>query len=151
MRRETGFRFRQAGLLAVMALLVLGPGQARGEPGPSYSSLEREALGKELALTAEQTKAFQAIGDKFDKTREGIVAELRKKESDLEKAMAAPKPDEQKIRELVATITQSHEQLFQSLKTQRAEEMALLTPMQQGKLVLALKKWHEEMKEKMER
>jgi Spy/CpxP family protein refolding chaperone len=151
MRRETGFRFRQAGLLAVMALLVLGPGQARGEPGPSYSSLEREALGKELALTAEQTKAFQAIGDKFDKTREGIVAELRKKESDLEKAMAAPKPEEQKIRELVATITQSHEQLFQSLKAQRAEEMALLTPMQQGKLVLALKKWHEEMKEKMER
>jgi Spy/CpxP family protein refolding chaperone len=151
MRRETGFRLWEAGLLAVMAFLVLGPGQAWGEPGPSYSSLGREALGKELALTGEQTKAFQAIGDKFDKTREGIVAELRKKESDLEKAMAAPKPDEQKIKELVAAITQSHEQLFQSLKAQRQEEMSLLTPMQQGKFVLALKKWHEEMKEKLER
>jgi Spy/CpxP family protein refolding chaperone len=151
MRRETGFRLWEAGLLAVMAFLVLGPGQAWGEPGPSYSSLEREALGKELALTGEQTKAFQAIGDKLDKTREGIVAELRKKETDLEKAMAAPKPNEQKIKELVAAITQSHEQLFQSLKAQRQEEMALLTPMQQGKFVLALKKWHEEMKEKLER
>jgi hypothetical protein len=42
-----------------------------------------------------------------------------------------------------------HDQLFQSLKAQRQEEMALLTPVQQGKFVLALKKWHGNMKEKL--
>jgi Spy/CpxP family protein refolding chaperone len=150
MRRQTGFRLIKAGLLVAMTFLVLGPGQVLGDPGVSYSSLERETLTKELGLTAEQAKAFQAVGDKFDKTREGIVADLQTKESDLEKALAAPKPDEQKIKGLVALITQGHDQLFQSLKDQRQEEMALLNPVQQGKFVLALKKWHEE-KEKLEK
>ena len=150
MRREKGLRLRQAGLLVVVALLALGPGQARGETG-SYPSLEREALSKELGLTAEQAKAFQAVDDKFDKNREGIIADLKNKESDLEGALAAAKPDEQKIKGLVAAITQGHDQLFQSLKAQRQEEMALLTPVQQGKFVLALKKWHQEMKEKQEK
>jgi Spy/CpxP family protein refolding chaperone len=150
MRRQTGFRLIKAGLLVAMTFLVLGPGQVLGDPGASYSSLERETLTKELGLTAEQAKAFQAVGDKFDKTREGIVADLQTKESDLEKALAAPKPDEQKIKGLVALITQGHDQLFQSLKDQRQEEMALLNPVQQGKFVLALKKWHEE-KEKLEK
>jgi Spy/CpxP family protein refolding chaperone len=151
MRRQTGFRLMKAGLLVAVALLVLGPGQASGDPGASYSSLEREALGKELGLTAEQTKAFQAVGDKFDKSRESIIADLKIKEGDLEKALAAPKPDEQKVKGLVAVITQAHDQLFQSLKNQRQEEMALLTPVQQGKFILALRKWHEEMKEKLEK
>jgi Spy/CpxP family protein refolding chaperone len=150
MRRQTGFRLIKAGLLVAMTFLVLGPGQVLGDPGASYSSLERETLTKELGLTAEQAKAFQAVGDKFDKTREGIVADLQTKESDLEKALAAPKPDEQKIKGLVALITQGHDQLFQSLKDQRQEEMALLNPVQQGKFVLALKKWHEE-KENLEK
>jgi Spy/CpxP family protein refolding chaperone len=150
MRRQTGFRLIKAGLLVAMTFLVLGPGQVLGDPGASYSSLERETLTKELGLTAEQAKAFQAVGDKFDKTRKGIVADLQTKESDLEKALAAPKPDEQKIKGLVALITKGHDQLFQSLKDQRQEEMALLNPVQQGKFVLALKKWHEE-KEKLEK
>jgi Spy/CpxP family protein refolding chaperone len=151
MKRQTGFRFLKAALLVAMALLVLGPGQVLGDPGASYSSLERATLIKELGLAAEQTKAFQAVGDKFDKIREGIVAGLETKESDLEKALAAPKPDEQKIKGLVAVITQGHDRLFQSLKEQRQEEMALLTPVQQGKFVLILKKWHENMREKLEK
>jgi Spy/CpxP family protein refolding chaperone len=149
MRRQGGFRLLPAGLLVVVALLVLGPGQVRGEPGASYSSLEREALVKELGLTTEQAKAFQAVGDNFEKSREGIIADIKSKESDLEKALAAPKPDERKIQGLVTAITQGHDQLFQSLKAQRQEEMALLTPVQQGKFVLALKKWHEKMKENL--
>jgi Spy/CpxP family protein refolding chaperone len=144
MRREIGLRLRQVGLLVVVALLALGPGQTWGEPGPSYSRIEQETLCKDLGMTPEQAKAFQAIGDKFDKSRQAIVADLKNKENDLEKALATPKPDEQKIKGLVAEITQSHDQLFQTLKSQRQEEMALLNPVQQGKFVLALKKWHEE-------
>ncbi len=147
MRRLMGLWLWQTGVLVVILLLVAGPGLARGET--SYSSLEREALTKDLGLTPEQAKAFQGVGDKFDKSREAIVADLKIKESDLEKALATPNPDEEKIKGLVAVITQSHDQLFQTLKSQRQEEMALLKPVQQGKFLLALKKWHEEMREKM--
>jgi Spy/CpxP family protein refolding chaperone len=143
MRREIGLRLKQIALLAVVALLALGPGQTWGYPGAGYSKMEQEIVCKDLGLTPEQAKAFQAVGDKFDKNRQAIIADLEKKEKDLGKALAAPKPDEQKILGLVAEITQGHDQLFQSLKAQRQEEMALLTPVQQGKFVLALKKWHE--------
>jgi Spy/CpxP family protein refolding chaperone len=146
MRRKIGLRFKLVGLLVVVvALLALGPGETRGEPGASYSRIEQETVCKDLGLTPEQAKAFQAVGDKFDKNREAIVAGLKTEENDLQKALAVPKPDEQKIKGLVAEITQGHDQLFQTLKSQRQEEMALLNPVQQGKFVLALKKWHEEM------
>lgn len=58
--------------------------------------------------------------------------------------MAAPQPDGIKITGLVATITADHNRLWETFRAQRQEEMALLTPMQQGKF-MALKKWHQEM------
>jgi len=148
MRREMGLRLRQVGLLVVALLLALGPGLTLGDSGAGYLKMEQETLCKDLGLTSEQAKAFQAIGNKFDQSREALVADLKNKENDLEKALAAPKPDEQKIKELVAEITQGHDRLFQSLKAQRQEEMALLNPVQQGRFVMALKKWHEERREK---
>jgi Spy/CpxP family protein refolding chaperone len=151
MRRLMGLWLRLVGFLVIVPLLAMGPGQVMAASGASYTKMEQEALCKDLGLTPEQAKAFQAVGDKFDKNRQEIIAGLENKENDLEKALAVPKPDEQKIKGLVAVITQGHDQLFQSLKAQRQEEMALLSPVQQGKFVLALKKWHQEMKEKMEK
>jgi Spy/CpxP family protein refolding chaperone len=142
---------KQLVLIVAVALLVLSPGPARGQGRSSYPGLERQTLVKELGLTPEQAKAFQAVGDKCDQSRDKIAAEFKSKESELEKALAAPKPDEMKIKELVAAIIQGHDQLLQTVKAQRQEEMALLTPIQQGKFILALKKWHEEMKEKPEK
>ncbi len=146
MTEHKGFWLRGLGLFCIVALLALGPGPARGESRGGYAALERETLVKQLGLTAEQATAFQAIGDKFDQRREGITREIKNKESDLEKALSAATPDEAKVKELVTAITQGHDQLFQTLKAQRQEEMALLTPVQQGKFILALKKWHEGMR-----
>ncbi len=147
MERQKVLGLARTGLLVLAALLILGPGPARGESKSGYGALERDTLMNELNLTPEQTKNFQAIGDRCDLNRDKIMAEVREKESDLEKALAAPKPDEAKIKELVAAVIKEHDQLFQTLKTQRQEEMALLTPLQQAKFILALKKWHEGMKE----
>ena len=147
MKRQITVRSLQLGLLMVVVLLMLGPGQAGGASRGSYASLEREALVKELGLTPEQAKAFQAVGDKFNQGRDGIINEIKNREGDLEKAIAAAPPDEGNIKGLVAAITQAHDQLLQSFKAQRQEEMALLTPSQQGKFILALKKWHQELRE----
>ena len=147
MKRQTNVWFLGLGLLMMVTLLMLGPGPARGERRGSYAGLERETLVKELGLTPEQARVFQVVGEKFDQGRDGIIAAIKNQESDLEKAISAAPPDEGKIKGLVAAITQAHDQLLQSFRDQRQEEMALLTPLQQGKFILALKKWHEGMKE----
>ena len=134
---------RQVAVLLVAALLALGAAPARGESQEGYSKAERETLAKELGLTPGQAKDFQAIGDKYDQSRESIAGAVAVKEKDLEQALAAGKPDEARIKDLVAAVIQGHDQLFQSLKEQRQAEMALLTPVQQGKFIVALKRWHQ--------
>ncbi len=134
---------RQVAVLLMVALVALGAALARGESRGSSNAAERETLVKELGLTPEQARDFQAVGDKYDQGREAIVGSAAAKENDLEKALAAPQPDEARIKELVAAVIQGHDQLFQSIREQRQAEMALLTPVQQGKFIMALKRWHQ--------
>ena len=138
--------FWRMGLGLLMAAMLLTPANCPAQsapPGSNYK-LEWEKLAKELNLTPEKAAQFQEIGAKYSQTRESLVEKLKKNETDLEKAVAAPKPDEVKIKELVPVIIADHNQLFESFKMQRQEEMTLLTPLQQAEYLLALKKWHEE-------
>jgi Spy/CpxP family protein refolding chaperone len=151
MQRPTGPWSMCLGLLFVVALLLPSLGQASGKPRGSPSGTEKGKFLRELGLTSEQTRAFLAIDDKFDQTRDGIIEGIKNNESELEQALSSPTPDEVKIKGLVAAITRGHDQLFQTFKAQRQEEMALLTPIQQGRFLLALKKWHQEMKEHFEK
>ncbi len=134
------------GLGLLMAAMLLTPGNCPAQPQSpgSHYRLDWEKLAKELDLTSEKAGQFQAIGAKYSQTRESLVEKLQKNETDLEKAVAGPNIDEVKIRELVPMVIADHNQLFESLKMQRQEEMTLLTPVQQAKYLLALKKWHEE-------
>ena len=129
----------------VIAAIFLAPFnfQAQAEPA-SAQYREWEKLIKELNLTPEKAAEFQARGAKFAQIREGLIENLGQNESDLEKAIAATQPDEAKIEKLVPLIISEHNQLFESFKEQRQEEMAILTPLQRGKYLLALKKWHAE-------
>ncbi len=131
------------GLLLALALLAPVPGLAKDTGKDTHYAAMRAQMVKELNLPADKQKEFVAVGEKFDKTRKDIFQNIKKNEADLQKAVAAPKPDEAKIKELVATVTQDFDKVFQSFRDQRQEEMALLTPLQQGKYILALKKWHQ--------
>jgi Spy/CpxP family protein refolding chaperone len=131
------------GLLMVVMLLAPGHSQAQAGPAKADYKLEWEKLVKELNLTPQKAAEFQAVGAKYSQIRKGIIESLRKNENDLEKAVAAPQANEAKIEKLVPLIIADHNQLFESFKLQRQEEMALLTPLQQAQYLLALKKWHE--------
>lgn len=133
-------------LVLLMAAMLLTPGnrQAQAEPPGSRHKLDWEKLVKELNMTPEKAAEFQAVGAKYSQTRKNLIEKLKNNETDLEKAVASPKPDLGKIKELVPVIIADHNQLFESFKAQRQEEMTLLTPLQQAKYLLALKKWHEE-------
>jgi Spy/CpxP family protein refolding chaperone len=139
-------RFWLMALALLTAAMVLTSGNypAQAETPESRYKLQWEKLVKELNLSPEKATEFQAIGAKYSGTRKQLVEKLKKDEADLEKAAAGPTPDEAKIKELVPVIIAGHNQLFESFKAQRQEEMTLLTPMQQAKYLLVLKKWHEE-------
>jgi Spy/CpxP family protein refolding chaperone len=133
-------------LVLLLGAMLLTPGncQAQAETASSQYKLAWEKLVKDLNLTPEKAAAFQAVGAKYSLTRKDLVEKLNQNETDLEKAVAGPNPDENKIKELVPVIISDHNQLFESFKAQRQEEMSLLTPLQQAKYLLALKRWHEE-------
>src|SRR3974390_2352137 len=89
MTEHQGLWSRRVGLLLVAALLALAPGPANGQSRSAYARMERETLVKELGLTPEKATAFQAVGDKFDQTRAGIIAGIKSKEGARDNAMAA--------------------------------------------------------------
>jgi Spy/CpxP family protein refolding chaperone len=144
MKKRTDFWLVCLGLLLAVAVLTPGLGQAREERGGS-PGMHKEKLTMDLNLTPEKAKAFQVVDEKYDQSRQEIIERIRNTESELGKVLAVNQPDEGKIKELVAALGAGHDRLVETFKAQRREEMALLTPVQQGKFLLALKKWHEEM------
>jgi Spy/CpxP family protein refolding chaperone len=150
MQRKMDFWMMWLGLLVVAAILTPCLGQAQ-EKGAGGYRMEREKLVKEMNLPPDTAKAFQAVGDKYAQTRKALIERIRKNDGELEKALVASPPDEGKIKGLVALLTADHDELFQTFRVQRQEELALLTPVQQGKFLIALKKWHAEIREKYEK
>jgi len=139
------------GLLLLGLLLPPSLGQAAEERWGGYSHEQREKLIQEMQLTPEKAKEFEAVAEKYATTRQEIADRIKKNQAELEKALATSPADEAKIKELVGVIAADHDKLLDSLKAQRREEMALLTPVQQGRFLMALKKWHEEMRERFEK
>jgi hypothetical protein len=144
MKKKTDFWLMGLGILLLALFLAPGLSQAKEERW----GIEREKLVKELNLAPEKAKEFLAVGEKYDQIRKEIIDRLKKNEGELGKALAEPKPEEAKVKESVAAVTADHDQLFETFKAQRQEETTMLTPVQQGKFIMALKKWHEEMCEK---
>ncbi|MDI6852057.1 MAG: periplasmic heavy metal sensor [Deltaproteobacteria bacterium] len=139
------------GILLAAVLLMPGPGRAEEEGMSPGLGMPRERVVQELNLPPDKADKFLAVSDRYEKIREKIIAGIKKDEEELEKALSAPQPDEKRIKDLVASVTACHDQLFETFKVQRHEEMALLNPLQQGKFVIALKRWHQEMRDKYER
>lgn len=137
-------------LLLAVTLSIPGLGQAQEKRG-SDPGVQKEKIAQDLGLTPDKAKAFLAVGEKYQRGRQETIERIRKNEGELEQAMAAPQPDGAKITGLVATITADHNKLWETFRVQRQEEMALLSPVQQGKFLLALKKWHQDMCVKFEK
>ncbi len=132
-------------LLLMLMLMTPSLSLSKEEIEPGSMEMQRQKLVEELNLSPDKAKEFLAVGEKYHQIRQDVIGRIAKNESDLNTALAAPQPDESKINQIVTALIADHDQLFESFKAQRHEEMGLLTPMQRGKFLLALKKWHEEV------
>ena len=138
--------FKLAVLCAILSAGLVAPavGQVKDEAMERFKQ-RRIQIIKQLKLAPDKEKAALAVEDKYSSQRPAITAALNKNQGELREALALPKPDEAKVKELVSAVTGGMDALFNSFKSQREEEMALMNPIEQGKYLIEMSKWREEM------
>lgn len=141
------FNFKLGLLCAVLSAMLVAPalGQVKKDEKMERFKQQRIQIIKQLKLAPDKEKAVLAVEDKYSSQRPEINVGLKKNQEELQAALAAPKPDEAKVKELVSAVTGGMDSLFNSFKSQREEEMALMSPIEQGKYLMEMSKWREEM------
>ena len=147
------FNFKLAALCAILSAALVVPAWAQGKDNVAEGfKKERIQMIDQLKLAPDKEKALIGVEEKYVAPRKEIIAGLKKTRDDLNAALAVPTPDEAKIKDLVSAITSGQDKLFDSFKSQRNEELGMLTPVEQGKYLAAMEKWrHGMMKPKKEK
>ena len=91
MKRKPDFCLMWLGLLLMAALMAPSLGQAREKREGSYSELQQK-LVKELNLTPDKAKEFQAVGQKYDRSRAEVIGIIEKNDSGRRKSPGRSSP-----------------------------------------------------------
>jgi Spy/CpxP family protein refolding chaperone len=145
MTMKSKFHFLRSAIFLILTSLLLVPalGQAKEDSWAEKHKMRRAAMVKELKLSPEKAKDFNAVEEKYAKDRQELVARLKKSQAELQKALAAATPDEAKIKDLVDAIRADQEKMAKSFQSQKDDDLALMTPVQQGRYLMLL---HKKMK-----
>jgi len=135
-----------ATLTLILSFLLLIPalGQVGEDLGKKLCAFKAKTF-KELKIASEKEKTLVAMEEKCVATRTEIMAKMKQSKDDLQAALAAPKPDEAKVKALVTAFMAAQAELFNSYKTELNDELAQMTPVQQGKYLMALERWRLEV------
>ena len=138
--------FKLAALSTILSFLLVFPalGQVNEEMGKKLCAFKAQTL-KELKVSADKEKALVGMEEKCNAERQEIMAGLKKSKEDLQAALAAPSPDEAKVKVLVGAFLAAQVKLFNSFKNELDAEMAQMSPLQQGKYLMAMEKWRQDM------
>ena len=139
--------FKLGALCAILSAMLVMPalGQAKEDSWGEMHKMRRATAVKELKLSPEKAKDFNAVEEKYAKERQELIERLKKSQAELQTAVAATPPDDAKLKGLVTAIRADQDKMAQSFKSQLDAELALITPVQQGQYLLTLHKWREEM------
>jgi len=138
--------FKLGALSTILSFLLVIPalGQLNEDLGKKLCAFKAQTL-KDLKIPPDKEKKLLAVEEKCVGEREKIIAELKKSKEDLQAALAVATPDEAKVKALVKTFTGAQHKLFNSFKSELDEEMAQMTPIQQGKYLMAMERWRQDM------
>lgn len=143
------FNFKLGALCAILSAMLVMPALGQVKKGEEGARKEqKDQMVKELKLAPEKEKAMLAVGVKYAAERKDIIAGVKKANDDLQVALKAAKPDEAMLKASVSALTAAQDKMFASFKNQRDEELALMTPAEQGKYLLALGQWRQKMMSK---
>jgi len=143
------FNFKLGALCAILSAMLVMPALGQVKKGEEGARKEqKDQMVKELKLAPEKEKTMLAVGVKYAGERKEIIAGMKKANADLQAALAAANPDDAKLKESISALTSGQDKMFASFKNQRDEELALMTPAEQGKYLLVLGQWRQKMMSK---
>jgi len=140
--------FKLGLLTTILSFLLVIP--ALGQTGQTNEALGKQLkdykaqILKDLKISPDKEKALVAVEEKYSLQRGEIVENSTKAWDTLQAALAAPKSDEAKVKEAVAAYIDAQAKLFTSFKQQLDEELAQMSPIQQGKYLVAMEKWRQQ-------
>jgi Spy/CpxP family protein refolding chaperone len=136
--------FKLVVLSTIFSLLLVVPvlGQTNEELGKQLKEYKAQTYA-ELKIDPKQTKKLTALEDKYSAMRGKLVDDSKKAWDDLQAALAAAKPDNAKLKALVKAYIAAQGDLFASFRKELDEELAQMTPVQQGKYLVAMEKWRQ--------
>jgi hypothetical protein len=140
--------FKLGVLSTILSVLLVVPAlgqtaQTNEELGKQLKDYKAQTL-KELKIAQDKEKALMAVEDKYSLMRGEIVESSKKAWDNLQAALAAPNPDEGKVKWAVAAYIDAQGKLFQSYRSELDEELAQMSPIQQGKYLVAMEKWRQQ-------
>jgi hypothetical protein len=135
-------------LCTILSFLLVMPamaqtGQTNEALGKQLKDYKDKIL-KDLKIAPDKQKALSAVEEKYSLMRGEIVSKSDKAWKDLQAALAAPKADEAGLKAAIAAYIDAQAQLFTSFRKQLDEELTQMTPIQQGKYLVAMEKWREQ-------
>lgn len=138
--------FKLGALSTILSFLLVIPalGQVNEDLGKKLCAYKAKTL-KELKIGPDKEKALLGEEEKCNTERQAIIAGLKKSKEDLQAALAAPSPDEAKVKGLVDGFIAAELKLFNSFRNELNEEMAQMSPIQQGKYLMAMERWRQDM------
>ena len=139
--------FKLWALTTILSVLLVVPAlgqeaQTNEELGKQLKEYKAQTFAQ-LKVNPNQEKALLAVEDKYSVMRGEIVASSKKAWDDLQAALAAPKPEEAKVKERVNAYIAAETKLFTSFRNQLDEELAQMTPIQEGKYLVAMEHWRQ--------
>jgi hypothetical protein len=140
--------FKLGVLSTILSLLLVVP--ALGQTAQTNEELGKQLkdykakIFEQIKANPNQQKSLIAVEDKYSTIRGEIVDSSKKAWDNLQAALAAPTPDEAKIKEAVKAHIASQAKLFTSFRSELDEELALMSPIQQGKYLVAMEQWRQQ-------
>jgi len=136
--------FKLLALSAILSVLLVVPalGQTDEELGKQLKEYKAQTY-EQLKFPADKTKALLAVEEKYSKMRGEIVDSSKKAWDNLQAGLAAPTPDEAKLKGLVKAYIDVQSKLWASFRDELNEEMAQMSPVQQGKYLVAMEAWRQ--------
>lgn len=138
------FIFKLWALSAILSVLLVVPalGQTDEELGKQLKEYKAQTF-EQMKFNADKTKALLAVEDKYSLKRGEIIDASKKAWDALQAGLAAATPDEAKVKGLVKAYIDSQAKLFASFKEEMDEELAQMSPVQQGKYLVAMEAWRQ--------
>ncbi len=140
--------FKLVVLSTILSVLLVVPvlgqtGQTNEELGKQLKDYKAKIYAQ-IKVDPKQEKALMAVEDKYSLERAGIVDSSKKAWDNMQAALAATKPDDAKLTETISAYVNTQANLFSSFRSQLNDELALMSPLQQGKYLVAMEQWRQQ-------